>query len=100
MGHMAGGILVLLLGLPVAAAADETEDKPATPAEQYQALVKAFYEETHVFSFKAKTDEERNAAVARVDKLSPRLLELAEKNPKDPVALDALVQGVHQEMWL
>src|SRR5262249_56814973 len=33
-------------------------------------------------------------------KLWPRLLELAEKNPKEPVALDALVQVVVAELWL
>src|SRR6266851_5251200 len=92
-----GGILVLVLGLSVAAARDEGKDKSASPAEQYKALVKEFYEAANVH-FKATTDEERNKAVARVDKLSPRLLELAEKNPDDPIAIDALVQVVNDEI--
>ena len=46
------------------------------------------------------TDEERNKIVARVEKLPLRLLELVEKNPKEPIALDALTQVVTQEYWL
>jgi hypothetical protein len=99
MDRIVGGTLVLVLGMSVAAA-EEGQDKPATPAEQHKALVKAFYEMTHVFSFKAKTDAERNKAVAHVATLSLRCLELAEKNPKDPIALDALVQVISQEVWL
>ena|SRR3989442_536663 len=37
---------------------------------------------------------------AHVEKLSPRFLDLAEKNPNDPIALDSLVQVVLQEIWL
>jgi hypothetical protein len=89
-----------VFGLSVVAGAVEGQDKPATPAEQYKALVNEFYDATQVFSFKAKTDEERNEAVARVDKLRLRLLDLAEKNRKDPIAVDALVQVIQQEIWL
>src|SRR5262245_25687268 len=42
---------------------------------------------------KAKTDEERQKAAdlsPKPEKLAPRFLELAEKNPKEPVAIDAL----------
>ncbi|MBI1916194.1 MAG: redoxin domain-containing protein [Planctomycetes bacterium] len=99
MQRIVGGILVLLLGLSVAAAGDERGDKPATPTEQYQALLKEFYDATHVH-FTATTEEERKKAVARVDKLPLRLLELAEKNPNHPIALDALIQVVSQEIWL
>jgi hypothetical protein len=88
-----------VLGLPVAAAGDEGKDRSDSPAEQYQALVKEFYEAANVH-FKATTDEERNKAVARVDRLSPRLLELVEKNCDDPIAIDALVQVVNDEIWL
>ena len=94
-----GGIVVLVLGLSVAAARDEGKDKSASPAEQYKALVKEFYEAANLHS-KAATDEERNQAVARVDRLSTRLLELAEKNPADPIAIDALVEVVNDEIWL
>jgi len=100
MSRMIGGTLILLFGLSVAAAGDERGDKAATPAEQYEALAKEFHEASQAFYLKATTDADRIEPVARVDKLSPRLLELAEKNPKDPIALDALVQVVTQEMWL
>jgi hypothetical protein len=98
MYRMVVGILVLLFGLSVAAG-DERRDKPATPAEQYKAILKEFNEAAHSLH-KATTDEERKKAAERVDPLSGRLLELAEKNAKDPIALDALVQILTQELWL
>jgi len=61
-----------MLFMSVALAEVEGQDKPATPAEKYQALLK-----------------ERQDA-----KLPLKFLELAEENPKDPVALEALIQTV------
>ncbi len=101
MNDIVRGLLVLMLGLSVVVAGGvEGQDKSATPGEQYKALVSEFYDATQVFSFKAKNDAERDEAVARVDKLRLRLLDLAEKSPKDPIALDALVQVIQQEIWL
>src|SRR5262245_31786660 len=100
MDRMVGGILALLLGWSVAPAEDERRDKPATPAEQYQALAKQFQEAANTYYLNATTDEDRIEPLARLVKLSPRCLELAENNPKDPIALDALVQVVSQELWL
>jgi len=100
MSRMVGEILILLLGVSVAAAGDERRDKEPTPAKQYEALAKDFQEAARDLYLKAMTDEARIESTARVEKLSPRLLELVEKNPKDPVALDALVQVVRQELWL
>jgi hypothetical protein len=68
----------LVLLLPVAAAGDD-QDKLATPAEQYQALVKEYQE--------AKAA----SSSARLGQVALRSLELAEKHPKDPVAVDALI---------
>jgi hypothetical protein len=48
----------------------------------------------------ATTDEERNKIVARVENLPLRLLDLVRNNPKDPIALDALIQVVTLEYWL
>jgi hypothetical protein len=96
MDRMVGGILVLALALSVAAAEDDGKNKPATPAEQYKALLKEYQDATEVFSkayAAAKTDEERQKVLAEkspLDKFAPRFLELAEKNPKDTVAVDAL----------
>jgi hypothetical protein len=91
---MLTGILVLVLTWPAAPA--EPQDKPATPAEQYQALLKEYHDAAEAFSnayAAAKTDEERKKVVAEKapwDRFASRFLELAEKNPKDPVAVDAL----------
>lgn len=98
MNEIVRGLLVL--GLSVMAGAVEAQEKSATPAEQFKAMAEEFFELTQVVAFKAKNDEERNEAVARVDKLRLRLLDLAERHSKDPVALDALVQVVRLEIWL
>ncbi len=92
MTHI-GGILVLLLGLPVAA-----RDEPQ-PAEQYKTLVKEFGVAAQGL-WNATTDDERMKAAERVAKSTPQLLELAEKNPNEPFAFDALVQVITQELWL
>src|SRR5262245_22439736 len=84
---------ILVLGIWVAQAQEERREKPATPAEQYQTLLKESQKASEDLS-KAKTAEERRQVVARLGTLPLRFLELAEKNPKDPVALEALIQTV------
>jgi hypothetical protein len=100
MYRIVGGVLVLLLALPVLWAEDKPKDKgkPATPAEQYKALLKEHQDAMKAFqdAFKdAKTQEEKQKVFQdkypKTDKLAPKFVELAEKNPKDPVAIDALV---------
>ena len=86
------GALLLVLGLPVAAQ-DKGGGKPATAEEQYQALLKESQDLPEDLS-KAKTPEERRKVVARLQTLPLRFLELAEKYPNDPVALEALIQTV------
>jgi hypothetical protein len=97
MHRMLEGILILFLGLPVAAAEDEGRDKPATPAEQYKTLLKVYQDAS---GGGAASDEERMKLVGRVYKLRYSLaldfLELAESNPRDPIAVDALIQAVWQ----
>jgi hypothetical protein len=99
MDRMLWRILVLLLGLSPVAAGDERSSKPSTAAEQYLAIAKEFNGEGYALR-QAKTDDERERVVIRVEKLTLRLLDLAEKNPKDPAAMDALVQAVTQEIWM
>src|SRR5262249_50253582 len=82
------GIVTLLLATSLAAG-DAGQNKVGTPAEQYTALPKEFQEAASAFYLKATTDEDRVEPMARIIKLSPRCLELAKNNPKDPVALDA-----------
>src|SRR5262249_34742708 len=91
MKRIVGGILVLLLGQSGAAA--EGQDKPATPAEQYQALLNESRRTPEDLS-NAKTVEDRKKVVARLQEFPSRFLELAEKIPKDPVALEALIQTI------
>jgi hypothetical protein len=98
MNRVLPAILVFVFVVLPAFAADDGP-KSATPVEQYQALLKEFHDAAHGL-YKATTDEEREKVAARVDKLPARLLELAEKNSGDPLALDALVQVVNQEIWL
>src|SRR4051812_32921308 len=72
--------------------------KQASPAEQYQALVKKYDDARQEF-FKAyaaaKTGEERqklfDAKYPKASDYARPMLELADKHPKDPAAVDALV---------
>jgi len=91
-----GRILVLVLSLSLVAAVDGSRQKSATPAEQYKAHLKEFQDAAHLH-FKATTDDERQKAVARVATLPLTILELVEKNAKEPFALEALVHVVTQE---
>jgi hypothetical protein len=93
MKRIVGGVLVLFLALPILAA----EDKQ-TPQQQYQALVKEFQDGVNKYReamTKAKTNEDRQKAFQqyypRPDAFATKFLALAEKHPKDPAAVDALV---------
>ena len=99
MNRVPYGVQVLLLGLSAVLAEAQGQDEPATPAGQYQALAKEFNAEGYAFR-QATADAERTSIVARANKITLRLLDLAEKNPQDPIALDALVQVINQELWL
>jgi hypothetical protein len=74
--------------------------KQTTPAEQYKALLKEYQVASQDLFSRAKTDEERNKVLGSVDKFPLRFLELAEKYPKDPIALDVLVQVINLEISL
>jgi hypothetical protein len=98
MQRIACGILVLMLDPSVVPAEGNGQDKPATPAEQYQALRKEYDRASS--SGVPLTDAERLKFIGRVYKrrnaLAEKFLKLAEKYPKDPIALDALIQAVWQ----
>lgn len=88
-------ILIGLLPLFGLCAADE----PMTPADKFQALIKAQQKAQRDFSEAyraAKTDEEREEAsdkfgeAARPDSHAKAFLDLMKEHPKDQVALDAL----------
>ncbi|HJT79080.1 MAG TPA: redoxin domain-containing protein [Gemmataceae bacterium] len=82
MYRFAGVVLLLLPALPAAGAEDKSKDKPE---EQYKSLVKQYQADLKdVKSF------QEQMTLAQ-DKYAPKFLELAEKDPKDPAAVDALV---------
>jgi hypothetical protein len=97
MDRIVGGILILVLCLSVVAAEDQGQERPSTPAEQYKALLKEYQDAS---SGGVLSDEERMKFVGRVvklrNKLTLKFVELAEKYPKDPTVVDALIQAVWQ----
>jgi hypothetical protein len=90
------GILLTATGL---SARDEPKEKPPpTPADQVKALEAEYKEamDAYVKAMNAaKTPEERQQAARdkspQTVKFAKRFLEIAEKNPRDPAAVDALV---------
>ncbi len=74
-------------------AEEEGQDKPATPAQQYREHLKAYGAASGAFR-KAKTDQQRKIAVERLDEFPQKFLDLADRNPADPVALQALRQAI------
>ncbi len=103
MRYLVLGALALLVGTPALWAQETPKDRspPAksTPlAEQFQSLLKEFQKAEQEFTKAyrdAKTNDEREKVVKdkypALQKFPGRFLELAQKNPKDPVAVDALV---------
>jgi hypothetical protein len=85
-------VFILVLGMSVALAEDARQDEPATSAEKYQALLKERQDGPEDLS-KAKTPEERKQVQASGE-APAEVPELAEENPKVPVALQALIQTV------
>ena len=86
MNRICEAAFVLVLGVSAIAG-------HATPAEQYQALLKESEDVPGELS-NAGTDEERKKLQARWAQLPLKYLELAEGNPNDPVAVEALGQTV------
>ena len=89
---------ILILMVPLAAAAvARGEDKPATPAEQYETLRKEYDKAPGKFP---ENDAARLVYVGNAYKhhfaVARKFLALAEKYPDDPIAFDALRQAVWQ----
>jgi hypothetical protein len=85
MLRLMGAVLAVLLALPAARAEDKPKDRPDTPADQYKALVKEYQS-----AVLGNASAEERARLAE-EKYAPKLLELAEKHPDDPAAVDALL---------
>src|SRR5262245_36249641 len=96
MQRIASRILVLHLSLLPAQGSGQ--EKPATPKEQFEKLRKE--SERASSPGVPLTDAERLKFVGQAYKhrfaLAQKFLELAEKYPNDPIALDALMQAVWQ----
>jgi len=96
--RIALAILVLVLNLSVVVAEGNGQDEPATPAEQYKALFKEYGGASS--SGVPLSDAERLKFIGRAYQqrfaLGAKLLQLAEKYPEDPIALEALTQAVWQ----
>jgi hypothetical protein len=99
MNRFWGGMLILVLFVSVVAAGDEGQGlQAATPAQQYDALLNqynaAFQQYAQAFR-EAKLPEDRQKAIQekypRPGKWAAKFLELAEKNPGEAVAEDALI---------
>ncbi len=97
------GLLALLALLPALPARDKAETP--TPTQQYQALVKEYQTAMMEFRkayFAAKTPQDQQKVFQekypRPDKFAPRFLEVAEKNPQDPAAVDALIWIVQSQV--
>lgn len=97
MKHLARGVLLLLLAWPAARAQDKPKDESPTPKAQYDALMKEYQTAQQDFFTAlrgAKTPQEQMKRMQeespKIDKVLARFIELAEKHPKDPVAVDAL----------
>ena len=88
MKTILGAALLVVVYLPVAAAGNEP-----TPAHQYRMLLKEYGVASSAFR-DAETDQQRKLAVKQLDEFPHKFLDLAEKNPTNPVALQALRQAV------
>jgi hypothetical protein len=99
MLRITGGLLVLVLAWPALADDEKPKDKDKqSPAEQVKAIIKEYQDAQSDFSKayqEAKTEEDRqkiiNEKYPQPGKFAPRLLAVAEKNSKDPGAVDALI---------
>ena len=108
MHRIVGGVLVLVLGMAGAEAEAEGQDRqPATPEQQYQALLKEYNDAFQAYAkayAEAKTPEEQQAVVQSKypwpDKYASKFLALAEQHPKGPVAEAALVWIMTNEYQL
>lgn len=109
MNRLVEGFLALALGSASVAAEVRAQDRPATPAEQYKAILEETQQRENAshkeFTASAPKggqapDEKRMAYVGRAYRIkfeqATKLADLAEKYPDDPITLDALTQAVWQ----
>jgi hypothetical protein len=111
MSRIVEELLAVALGLSLIAAETQAQaqDKPSSPSEQYKAILKesqdrydASHKEYMASAPKGSmpSNELRMVFVGRAYKIkyeqAQKLVALAEKYPKDPITLDALIEAVWQ----
>ncbi len=94
MKRLVGCLVVAVLALP--ALRGDDDKKPSSPKEQYQNLVKEVSAERSkiIKDYNAAKGDEKQKVLEKYfalpNKYASKFLKLAEDNPKDPVATDAL----------
>ncbi len=91
--RIASRALLLSIGLTFERGTVEAQDERASFVERYQTLLKEYHAQGAGFR-EATTPEQRKAAIERMDGFAPRFLDLAEERPRDPLALEALLEVV------
>jgi thiol-disulfide isomerase/thioredoxin len=98
MRYVLASLAAALLFTSFVHADDDKKDKPKTAKQQFEALMtelEAARAEAGKAFRAAKTEKEREAVrpafIKKLQDMAPRMLDLAEKNPKDPVAGEALL---------
>ena len=91
--RFASGALLFSLGLTFGRETAEAQDEHTSFVERYQTLLKEYRAQGAGFR-EATTPEQRKAAIERMDGFAPRFLDLAEERPRDPLALEALLEVV------
>jgi hypothetical protein len=86
-------ILVFSLMQPLSAHAQDAKEKLGTPAERFETLRKEAENANQLYflALRGATEENRAKILKGAPDFGPKFLDLAEKYPKDPVALDALI---------
>src|SRR5262245_62763939 len=108
MVRVTGGILVLLSSLSVVGGDDGVRaNEPVKPEQQYRELLKQYNDafEEYASAFReAQLPEDREKAIREKypgpEKWAEKFLELAEKNPREPFAEEALIWIVTSEARL
>jgi hypothetical protein len=97
--------LAVLLFVPPSWCLDEKKHEPQSPRQQYEAVMKKYRQALQLYDKAkqaAKTEEDRSKVIKEKrpepNKYAGQMLEIAEKNPNDPVAVDACLWVVQQGM--
>jgi hypothetical protein len=98
MNYLGATVAALLLGLSIATAAQQAQERRPTPAAKYKRLLDA--QEKASSPGRVLSDEERLRFIGqtfrRWNEIALKFVDLAGEYPNDPVAVDALTRAVWQ----